>query len=48
MKEKIIRGIGYAIVGICYLAFVIFLIGGCIGNVINVDEKPYSGLHWKP
>ena len=28
-------------------AFIIFLIGGCIGNALNLGEDPPAGLHWK-
>ena len=38
----------YAILGIAIAAFLVFWVGGCTANFLNVDDDPAPGLHWKP
>jgi hypothetical protein len=38
----------YFLFAIGWLLFVCLLIGGCVGNFLDVNESPFPGLHWKP
>ena len=47
MKDKIIVFLLKVLLGIVFIAFAILFIGACVGNLLNVDESPAPGLHWK-
>lgn len=35
------------LLAIIFVGAILFWVGACVGNFLNVDESPFPGLHWK-